>query len=36
MHPISIGDCVKIGRIADATKGAYYAATRLIDEVLGE
>lgn len=33
-HPISIGDSVKIGRIADATKGAYYAATKLIDEVL--
>lgn len=33
-HPITIGDCVKIGRIADATKGAYYAATKLIDTVL--
>ena len=35
LNPISIGDCVKIGRIADATKGAYFAATKLVDEVLG-
>ena len=34
MHPISIGDSVKIGRIADAVKGAYNAATRLIDTVI--
>lgn len=34
MHPISIGDSVKIGRIADAVKGAYYAATKLIDTVI--
>lgn len=33
-HPITIGDSVKIGRIADATKGAYYAATKLIDEII--
>lgn len=33
-HPITIGDGVKAGRIVDATKGAYYAATRLIDKVL--
>lgn len=35
LNPISIGDCVKIGKIADATKGAYVAATRLVDEVVG-
>lgn len=34
MHPISIGDSVKIGRIADAVKGAYNAATKLIDTVI--
>ena len=34
LNPISIGDCTKTGKIADATKGAYVAATRLIDEVI--
>lgn len=34
MHPISIGDSVKIGRIADAVKDAYNAATKLIDTVI--
>lgn len=34
MHPISIGDSVEIGRIADAVKGAYNAATKLIDTVI--
>lgn len=34
-HPIVIGDSSKIGRIADATKAAYYAATKLVDEVIG-
>lgn len=34
MHPICIGDSVKIGRIADAVKGAYNAATKLIDTVI--
>ena len=34
MHAISIGDSVKIGRIADAVKDAYNAATKLIDTVI--
>ena len=34
LNPISIGDCTKTGKIADATKGAYVAATGLIDEVI--
>ncbi len=34
LNPISIGDCVKPGKIADAVKGAYFAAVKLIDEVI--
>lgn len=33
-HPIIIGDSSKVGRIADATRDAYNAATKLIDTVI--